>query len=230
MIKIAAHTTHQSNPVLRGIISVLEFDGEFSCKLCWKLEQLFIQCNDCRQEIHKEMYSSLSPFKNQLTFERNIIKRDEMYIRVCFHPQFNSFKYTFFPLYYYRSLGNLSQVLSAGIERCGSDERELSLSHQVSISFPALPDSPDNLQGLYQIIIIQVLFFCFCDVFLFFSSRNHVTANQQCACSGYWYQEGFNSGIENYTQNVASDQGLHCLLTEIFIQNRIKMKKYTRHP
>ena len=31
-------------------------------------------------------------------------------------------------------------------------------------------------------------------------------------------------------QNAASDQGLHCLLTEISIQNRIKMKKYTRHP
>ena len=30
--------------------------------------------------------------------------------------------------------------------------------------------------------------------------------------------------------NAASDQGLHCLLTGISIQNRIKMKKYTRHP
>ena len=31
-------------------------------------------------------------------------------------------------------------------------------------------------------------------------------------------------------QNAASDQGLHCLLTGISIRNRIKMKKYTRHP
>ena len=32
------------------------------------------------------------------------------------------------------------------------------------------------------------------------------------------------------TQNAASDQGLHCLLTGISIQKSIKMKKYTRHP
>ena len=31
-------------------------------------------------------------------------------------------------------------------------------------------------------------------------------------------------------QNAASDQGLHCLLAGISIRNRIKMKKYTRHP
>ena len=31
-------------------------------------------------------------------------------------------------------------------------------------------------------------------------------------------------------QNAASDQGLHCLLTGIYIRNRIKMKKCTRHP
>ena len=30
--------------------------------------------------------------------------------------------------------------------------------------------------------------------------------------------------------DAASDHGLHCLLTGISIQNRIKMKKYTRHP
>ena len=30
--------------------------------------------------------------------------------------------------------------------------------------------------------------------------------------------------------SAASDQGLHCLLTGISIRNRIKMKKYTRHP
>ena len=30
--------------------------------------------------------------------------------------------------------------------------------------------------------------------------------------------------------NAASDQCLHCLLTGISIQNRMKMKKYTRHP
>ena len=30
---------------------------------------------------------------------------------------------------------------------------------------------------------------------------------------------------EQKLQNVASDQGLHCLLTGISIQNRIKMKK-----
>ena len=32
------------------------------------------------------------------------------------------------------------------------------------------------------------------------------------------------------SQNAASDQGLHCLLTGISIRNRIKMKTYTRHP
>ena len=31
-------------------------------------------------------------------------------------------------------------------------------------------------------------------------------------------------------QNAASDQGLHCLLTGISIRNKIKMKRYTRHP
>ena len=31
-------------------------------------------------------------------------------------------------------------------------------------------------------------------------------------------------------QNMASDQYLHCLLTEISIKNDIKMKKYTKHP
>ena len=30
--------------------------------------------------------------------------------------------------------------------------------------------------------------------------------------------------------DAASDQGLHCLLTGISIRNRIKMRKYTRHP
>ena len=31
-------------------------------------------------------------------------------------------------------------------------------------------------------------------------------------------------------QNVASDQGLYCLLTGISIKNKMKMKKYSRHP
>ena len=31
-------------------------------------------------------------------------------------------------------------------------------------------------------------------------------------------------------QNTASDQGLHYLLIGIYIQNKMKMKKYTRHP
>ena len=32
------------------------------------------------------------------------------------------------------------------------------------------------------------------------------------------------------TQNTASGQGLQCLHSEISIKNKIKIKKYTRHP
>ena len=36
--------------------------------------------------------------------------------------------------------------------------------------------------------------------------------------------------LDKTPQNLASDQGLHCLLTGISIRNRIKMEKYIRHP
>ena len=37
-------------------------------------------------------------------------------------------------------------------------------------------------------------------------------------------------GHRQTVQNAASDQVLHCLLTENPIENKIKIEKYTRHP
>ena len=36
--------------------------------------------------------------------------------------------------------------------------------------------------------------------------------------------------LGDQANSVDPDQGLHCLLTEISIQSKIKMKKYIRHP